>query len=651
MKEIFYTLSILLLSIPLLDAQVSRKVFVEEATQASCPPCFVQNPPFDALMKDNADKVVVVKYQVWWPGYDPMYEHNPTDVNARIGDKYLQKGLITGAPNVVINGTQGIGTPPNLTQSLIDQRSIQTSPFSVTVDHVLNDATSTVDIEIKVKNETTIDLPGNTYSLYVATTEDEILFDEPPGTNGEKEFLWVFRQFVTGTTGEDFGAVAGGDSLTFSYSAPIPYYTYDLEKVAVVAWVERNQTGQVIQAGHSEHKPLNGYYPELSSSYSFVGYDGYCDSEIDIEFMIQNNGSEEVTSFDISAILEDGSLQPIYNWTGSIAPGAEETVTLSGVGLSPGGNGLRAIINNIDGKLDRFRHNNEINNSVYYVLSENPFATEINEGFVINDIRDLPPNMIIDNPDEVRLYTVNQDVFQAVTWPLGGHGLSDGCMRYDFVAWSPGQSASLVFDKVDLTASKNTSLKFTHAYAARGGANNDRIIIEASTDCAETWETVYDEFGRNIITGADPGTNTRFYPRPNEWADVELDISQFDGEGEVIFRFRGISAGAQAYYLDDIVVQSNPDTRTVDHALAASLRTFPNPASDKVNIHFDLEEGTNTMIEVFDLTGSLVEVIESGEKLTPGSHTYEWYPSNDGVFAISISTDKGQATQRITVVK
>ena len=55
-----------------LFGQTQRTVFIEEFTQASCAPCAAANPAFNTLLSANTAKAVSIKYQVSWPGTDPM---------------------------------------------------------------------------------------------------------------------------------------------------------------------------------------------------------------------------------------------------------------------------------------------------------------------------------------------------------------------------------------------------------------------------------------------------------------------------------------------------------------------------------------------------------------------------------------------------
>ena len=59
-------------------SQSQRTVFIEEFTQASCPPCETTTPALNAVIETNAEKIVQIRYQTSWPGVDPMNADNPT---------------------------------------------------------------------------------------------------------------------------------------------------------------------------------------------------------------------------------------------------------------------------------------------------------------------------------------------------------------------------------------------------------------------------------------------------------------------------------------------------------------------------------------------------------------------------------------------
>src|SRR5690606_29307231 len=152
----FTLLAICLMAAPmLLWSQEARKVFVQEFTQASCPPCTFHNPPFDKLMEANKDKVVLIKFNTWWPGYDPMFDHNPVE-----NEQWIRYNTVGGAPNVILSGQvlptgqYFEGAPLNVTQAMIDQLYQQTSPLKIELDHELNNSLDSIRVRVRVINLT-----------------------------------------------------------------------------------------------------------------------------------------------------------------------------------------------------------------------------------------------------------------------------------------------------------------------------------------------------------------------------------------------------------------------------------------------------------------------------------------------------------------
>ncbi|MEO0876020.1 MAG: hypothetical protein AAFY48_15595, partial [Bacteroidota bacterium] len=85
-----------------LMAQAQRIALVEHFTNASCGPCAVQNPDFNALLRANPDKVISIKYQAAFPGFDPMNQQNPSEVQTRANFYGL-----SGVPTAWLDGFTG----------------------------------------------------------------------------------------------------------------------------------------------------------------------------------------------------------------------------------------------------------------------------------------------------------------------------------------------------------------------------------------------------------------------------------------------------------------------------------------------------------------------------------------------------------------
>jgi hypothetical protein len=76
------------------------------------------------------------------------------------------------------------------------------------------------------------------------------------------------------------------------------------------------------------------------------------------------------------------------------------------------------------------------------------------------------------------------------------------------------------------------------------------------------------------------------------------------------------------------------------------LKTWPNPFSTAINISFELENSTNVNIEIFDITGKIVDQVIN-QKIAKGNQFINWQPKlSQGIFFVKIMTDK-----RIEIMK
>ncbi len=229
--------------------QYQRTVLFEEFTQASCGPCASQNPGFNALLDENSDKTLAIKYQVWWPGFDPMYLQNEPDVDSRVG--YYS---VSGVPDATMDGVHiandcaaYVGAPACVSQDDIDAAAAITSPFLINVTHSFNAEYTTVNVHVEVTAGADV---AGTLKLQVAVTEKEILFDTPPGSNGETEFYGVMKKLLPSATGTTTGAFYGGETKSFDLSWDMSNI-YNLNNIQIVAFMQDDATKKVLQAGVS----------------------------------------------------------------------------------------------------------------------------------------------------------------------------------------------------------------------------------------------------------------------------------------------------------------------------------------------------------------------------------------------------------------
>lgn len=226
-------------------AQSQRIVLVEEFTQASCGPCASANPAFNTLLDANPTKVIPIKYQVSWPGTDPMNAQNPTEVATRVS--YYG---VSGVPYAVMDGNVVQGAPSSVTQSNINTEYAVASPFAIVTNFWFNTAQDSIWITCEVTATQATSL--TTGRLRVVMIEKNINFTSPPGSNGEKDFYEVFRKAYPNMNGTPLATSwTNGQKKTVSFKAKIPTYVYKKSEIAIVAWVQDDSNKNVKQAAWS----------------------------------------------------------------------------------------------------------------------------------------------------------------------------------------------------------------------------------------------------------------------------------------------------------------------------------------------------------------------------------------------------------------
>lgn len=237
MKRILQLAFCLLLTTPLLMGQAKKYLMFEHFTQASCGPCATQNPAFQAIYDENTANAYHIAYHTSWPGFDPMYNVNTVE-NGFMPGFYG----VTGVPRMIVDG-QDCCSPTGVSQAMIDGAG--TSPIRLVVKQNGTD----VDIEIQSLGETDV---TKSYNLRVAVIEGLIEYANAPGSNGEREFPNVFRQFIANSTdGEAINLAEQGSSITRSYSFTMDP-EWQEEEIYIIAYVQDADNSDILNAGSSK---------------------------------------------------------------------------------------------------------------------------------------------------------------------------------------------------------------------------------------------------------------------------------------------------------------------------------------------------------------------------------------------------------------
>ena len=639
MKNIVSTLLVCLFSVAAFGQ--NRLVLVEHFTQASCGPCASQNPALKTLLDANATKVVALKYQTSWPGVDPMNAANPTEAAARV-----QYYNVTGVPNSVMDGS-GPGSPGTIvTTSTINNRYNTAAPLNITASHQWTAGYDSIQIGVFVANAgsaTVASGAAGSLKLHVAVIEEEVNYPSAPGSNGETTFYQVMRKMVpdaSGTTMVD--SWTSGQTQMFVFKVAAPSYLANLNKVAVVAFIQDNSNKSVLNASRTTATTIAGL-PDIGVNAFAAATSGLCNGTTTPMVTIKNEGSLAITSATVAYAINGGT--PVtQNWTGSLSAGATAVVTFPQVTLPAGTNSLVATVSSPNGTGDVNGMNNMSAPLIAAVLNSTPTPAPYSEDMESTSFNSIPAgHVLLYNTATKPLVTVvSKAQVNGLPQELGGYGQSAKSLMVDFFTMQSGAQASIITPKVSgITA--NHKLYFNHAYASYAG-EADGLKVFVSSNCGSTWTNVFDKSGTALATA--PNVTTRFFPQPTQWYPNTISLSQFAGQ-ELIVKFECNSAYGNNLWLDNFWI--NTAALGEDEIQAVQAKLYPNPARDAVKISLQVSEAGEALVEVINLNGQTV--IAQTASVEAGMQSIDLHVADlaNGIYSVKIALNDRVETLRFTV--
>jgi len=628
MKQI-YSLAVLALTLftGSVCAQSQRFILAEEFTQASCPPCATQNPAFNAILDANPTKVIGLKYQVWWPGFDPMYNHNKSEVNTRVA--YYS---VTGVPNVRVDGTGYAGAPNGVTQALIDNRYLNvSSPFTITATHSFNASYSQMTVNADI---TCTQATAGTLVAHIAVIEREINFATQPGTNGETEFYGVMKKMLPDDQGSAVTANSTGSTQNLNFTIDIPWYVYDLNQLAAIVFIQDNGNKAVHQTAYST--PIGGLAPVDMQITTVTGIPTLiCTGTFSPLVSIKNNGSTTITSCNINYTI-DGGAAVTQPWTGSLAANAVAQVSINNITATNGTHSLRIYTSDLDAGIDISPINSNYFKNFSFSLSA--ALPPVVEGFTAAA---FPPTDWI----------VNDNNSDGIGWSrvttTGGFGNSAQSAKMDFYTSTNGRIDELFIKKLDMQGlSGVAALDFSVAYK-QYAAENDRLEILVSTNCGTSWTSVFNKAG-TILSTSPGGQTAAFVPTAAQWRAESVDLTSYIGQPEVLVKFKATSNYGNNMYIDDINL--NVTTSIAENELEKAILVYPTLTSGIVNIDANFTKEVNLKVAVYNALGQEVVSNVYGKTLG-GQFNIDLSKVANGNYSVRIFTDEAAIVKTISVAK
>lgn len=214
----------------------------------------------------------------------------------------------------------------------------------------------------------------------------------------------------------------------------------------------------------------------------------------------------------------------------------------------------------------------------------------------------------------------------------------------------PGTVVELYTPSYNFAAMPGVALTLKWAGSERDATSTtyDIFSVQFSTNCGTTWSP---RLTRNIkagTAGISPAVVGGFVPASSDFYQETVNLAGLTSEPNVIikFKFTAENGSSNNFYVDDINLTSA--TGIEEQQFVSGLQVYPNPATDKVSLEFDLSDHKLTDIEVKDVLGRVIKTAIRQE-LAAGHHLIE-LPLNDiskGIYFISVKINSELITKKL----
>jgi predicted esterase len=343
-----------------------------------------------------------------------------------------------------------------------------------------------------------------------------------------------------------------------------------------------------------------------------------CNDKTDIKLRIRNLGNQPVNNFEVTKIF-DGSGDMI-RWDGNLLPNHYVDFTLSNVALTEGENFmvLRTGWINVfetDGKTS----NDEQKTTVYYYPIGDPIPQI--EDF---ESEEFPSSNKWQVSSASGIMSWEQDTEV-------GRNSSGSMFTFNtiFLFYNAGLREEFITPILDLSnniisQSKTANLyfdvaynyhKYTPPYFTADVIFTDTLEVLISTDCGETFKSIYRKSGAELATAPEPILNPLsiqacfFIPNANQWRTEKIDLADYSQSLNAIIKFSYISGLGGSINIDNIII--GDETTNVNELGTNEISLAPNPADEYVNISLGGINDESVSLVITDILGNEVKVLKN----------------------------------------
>jgi hypothetical protein len=323
-----------------------------------------------------------------------------------------------------------------------------------------------------------------------------------------------------------------------------------------------------------------------------------CSTNFTPSVTIQNKGIENVTAFNVSYSIDGGALSTT-NVTGvNIPRGGTTSVTLN-AGTATLGSHIFKVYSwapvSISGVGDMNTGNDTLSKAFSLVGS---VPAPLTEGF---ESTTFPPvNWAVVNPDG------------NITWQRSDNastGTGSAYVNtYNYVTLGASDelyTPTITYAGVDSVLFSFDVAAATYSYPGSTAIPLDTLEVLVTTDCGNTFTSIYKKWGEDLQTVNDPNTpqTTEFFPAANQWRRENIDLSAFAPNGPIQLVFHTTSNFENNIYIDNV----NVSTKTLPARLKSDgYLILPNPFHNQFAVWHYRPPTNLRFITVYNASGQLV---------------------------------------------
>ncbi len=363
--------------------------------------------------------------------------------------------------------------------------------------------------------------------------------------------------------------------------------------------------------------------------------DSICTDNFRPIVQVKNLGLTNITSGTFT-INFDGNSQ-FFDWTGSIPSLTSLNISLppiTGVAVD-NYHQLTVSFSDPNGVgADDLTTNDEATKSFYVYGSGGGVAAPFTEDFESGGFS-----------SDWDVQNLNSNASWDISSSVGGYGNSGYCVFMDNAASNNRDIDELIMADYDLSSLSAPAFSFDVAYS-KYRKNYDSLSVLYSLDCGNTWSQIWKDGGQTLSTSTAGDSVKPFVPDVTEWNTVKIPLWSLKSQPKVKFKFKSVSAGGNALYIDNINISQDPTGISSVSNPKFKVEVIPNPASAITAIKLPNQHPFEKL-EVMNMLGSVVlthNIIDPVSLIDVSS-------LSSGSYLVRLSSNKGLQTERLVIVK